>query len=70
MTNVVDTTWVHKCVTNLASCTGTYPLSTSMLMEGGSNTDISISNTADSAFATTLIPKYIFIKMIVYTTDG
>jgi len=41
-----------------------------MFMEGGSNTDISINNAVESGYASTLKYKYIYIKMIVYTTDG
>ena len=36
----------------------------------GSTYDIDIVNTADSNFATTMIPKKVYLKMLVYTTDG
>ena len=39
-------------------------------MHSGSNSEIDIVNSADSGFATTMIPKYVFVKMLTYTTNG
>lgn len=36
----------------------------------GTTYDIDIVNSADSAFATTMIPKYVYVNMFVFTTDG
>jgi hypothetical protein len=36
----------------------------------GATYDIDIVNSADSEFATTMIPKYVYVRMFVFTTDG
>jgi hypothetical protein len=67
LTTTAGNQYSYETAAGLNTASPTYP--TSVIMHSGSNADIDIINSANSNFATTMIPKYVDITMMVYTTD-